>query len=40
MTSRLIRSGLGSSRARAARTARTAQSSFGLEFCRRSTATS
>ena len=31
---------LGSSRARAASTARSAQSSFGLGFCRRSTATS
>ena len=40
MTSRLIRSGLGSSRARAASTARSAQSSFGFGFCRRSTATS
>jgi hypothetical protein len=40
VTSRLIRNGLGSSRARAAITIRSAQSSFGLGFCRRSTATS
>lgn len=36
----LIRSEVGSSRARAAITARSAQSSRGLGFCRRSTATS
>lgn len=40
MTSRHIRSGLGSSRARAASTARSAQSSLGFGFWRRSTATS
>ncbi len=40
MTRRLIRNDLGSSLARAASTARSAQSSFGLGFCRRSTATS
>jgi len=40
VTSRLIRTGLGSSLARAARTARSAQFSFGLGFFRRSTATS
>jgi hypothetical protein len=40
VTSRLIRTDLGSSRAMAARTARSAQSSLGLGFCRRSTASS
>jgi hypothetical protein len=40
VTSRLIRWGLGSSRVKAAITARSAQSSLGLGFCRRSTVTS
>jgi hypothetical protein len=39
-TSRLIRSGLGSSRVSAAITSRSVQSSLGFGFCRRSTATS
>jgi hypothetical protein len=40
VTRRLIVKGPGSSRARAASIARSAQASFGLGFCRRSTATS
>jgi len=40
LTSRLILKGLGSSRARAASTARSAQSSYGFGCCRRSTAIS
>jgi hypothetical protein len=40
VTSRWARSPAGSSRASAARTARSAQSGFGLATCRRSTVTS
>jgi hypothetical protein len=40
LTSRLVRSGPGEGPARAVSTARSAQSSFGLVFCRHGTATS